>query len=193
MKTSMKNHEKLTKTRGKKNICLCIVVYIRIMCSTLHDSKSVWIFVSSVIKTSMSDHYMISCSYATQVKLENKKGHTTIQYRCYKKCINTLFLADINNLPLGNVHHTTDPDPPPTTTPTANTGQQPWGHRWRRRQQLGRWRATGGGYARRWLATGPRTGYARGWERVFSSAAARWWLATRGGYARYPRKGYALG
>ena len=64
----------------------------------------------SVIKTSMSDHYMISCSYATQVKLENKKGHTTIQYRCYKKCINTLFLADINNLPLGNVYHTTDPE-----------------------------------------------------------------------------------
>ena len=65
---------------------------------------------AQVVKTSMSDHFMISCSYATQTKLERKKGHTTIQYRCYKKFIEVLFLADISILPLGNVYHTTDPE-----------------------------------------------------------------------------------
>ena len=65
---------------------------------------------AKVIKTSMSDHYMISCSYATQTKRERKNGHTTVQYRCDKRFIEELFLADVSILPLGNVYHTTDPE-----------------------------------------------------------------------------------
>ena len=65
---------------------------------------------AKVIKTSMSDHYMISCSYITETKIEKKKDHTTVQYRCYKKFNSITFLADISNLPLGNVYHTADPN-----------------------------------------------------------------------------------
>ena len=68
------------------------------------------IATANVIKTSMSDHYMITCSYTTKINLDKKKGHKSVQYRCYKNFNNISFLADLNRLPLDNVYHTTDPD-----------------------------------------------------------------------------------
>ena len=63
-----------------------------------------------VTKNSVSDHFMISCNYTQKIKLENKKGHTHVQYRCYKRLNSSAFLQDLLKLPLGNVYHTTDPD-----------------------------------------------------------------------------------
>ena len=76
----------------------------------IYTNNRVNITSVDVIKTSLSDHYMISCSFATKIKLDEEKGHTSVQYRCYKTFNDIAFQAELNNLPFSSVYHTTDLD-----------------------------------------------------------------------------------
>ena len=65
---------------------------------------------AKVIKSGISDHFMISCNYIHKLPKASNKGHTSIQYRCYKKFNNITFLADVSELPFDNVYNSTDPN-----------------------------------------------------------------------------------
>ena len=64
----------------------------------------------NVLKTSISDHFMISCSYLHKLPKGIKKGHTSIQYRCYRNINTTSFFADLSQIHFDNVFYSTDPN-----------------------------------------------------------------------------------
>ena len=64
----------------------------------------------NVIKSGISDHYLICCSYLKKIKKLSPKGHSLITYRCYKHFQEDTFLANLRSLPFDSVHNITDPN-----------------------------------------------------------------------------------
>ena len=65
-----------------------------------------------VIHTNISDHYALQCSYYLKIKIPkaNTKGHTQINYRCYKNFNTNSFLSYLGTLPFQNIYANTDPE-----------------------------------------------------------------------------------
>ena len=65
---------------------------------------------SKVIKTGISDHFAIFYSYNFKIAKQNTKGHTCINYRCYKRFDEKSYLADLSLLPFNEIYNITEPN-----------------------------------------------------------------------------------
>ena len=63
-----------------------------------------------VLTNAISDHYPIVCTLLFRAPKQSKKGHSTIDYRCFKNFNINEFLLDIRNIPYGEIYQTENPD-----------------------------------------------------------------------------------
>ncbi|WP_419587318.1 endonuclease/exonuclease/phosphatase family protein, partial [Thiolapillus sp.] len=64
----------------------------------------------SVPNIGISDHYPVLCTWSMKLPRHAPKGHTTIQYRTFKRFNKDIFLFDISCAPFSNVYSFNDPD-----------------------------------------------------------------------------------
>jgi Reverse transcriptase (RNA-dependent DNA polymerase) len=64
----------------------------------------------SLSDIALSDHCPVICTMAFKSKKTNNKGHTTIQYRCFKNFDSHHFSYDLNKMDLQNVYNCNHPD-----------------------------------------------------------------------------------
>ena len=65
---------------------------------------------ANIIHSSISDHYVIFCTYLVKSPKQPKNGHEYIQYRSLKNFNKTLFLHDFSCMPFDNIYEADDPD-----------------------------------------------------------------------------------
>ena len=76
----------------------------------IYTNNAVKVVNPTVIQSSISDHYVIFCTYHTKLPKQPKNSHDFVQYRSFKNFNETLFLHDISCSPFNIIYETLDPD-----------------------------------------------------------------------------------
>ena len=88
--------------------------YTRVKTKTLIDhvytNNTSKVINPTIVRSCISDHYAVFCTYQSKLPKQSKNRHDFIQYRSLKDFNETLFLHDIASMPLNNIYNTTDPD-----------------------------------------------------------------------------------
>ena len=76
----------------------------------IYTNNKSMILQTSVSNESISDHFPIFCTLSLKPPKRPAKGHTTIEYRCFKNFDKNSFLFDLASVSFQNVYNFTDPN-----------------------------------------------------------------------------------
>ena len=88
--------------------------YTRAKTQTLIDhiytNNALKVINPTIVRSCISDHYAVFCTYQSKLPKQSKNRHDYIQYRSFNNFNETLFLHDIASMPFNCIYDTTDPD-----------------------------------------------------------------------------------